>query len=101
MQNCAAVIRLNEPAPLLVVEVVSESTKAEDCHAKRIEYRALGIPEYWIVDPLAQKVTICTLTAEAYQSPEYKGMDVIQSPTFPALALTAAEILQPKADGET
>jgi Uma2 family endonuclease len=96
LQNREAVIRLNEPAPLLVVEVVSESTKAEDYYAKRLEYRALGIPEYWIVDPLAQKITICILAPEAYQSTEYKGIEVIQSFTFPALTLTTAEILQPQ-----
>jgi Uma2 family endonuclease len=39
LQNQEAVILLNEPAPLLVVEVVSESTKAADYHAKRLEYR--------------------------------------------------------------
>jgi Uma2 family endonuclease len=64
LQNREAVILLNEPAPLLVVEVVSESTKAADYNAKRLEYRLLGIAEYWIVDPLTLKVSICILEGE-------------------------------------
>jgi Uma2 family endonuclease len=61
LQEREAVIRLNESPPLLVVEVVSESTKSTDYRAKRAEYSVLDIPEYWIVDPLLGKVTVCTL----------------------------------------
>ncbi|HEY9646012.1 MAG TPA: Uma2 family endonuclease, partial [Chroococcidiopsis sp.] len=61
MANREAVIDLNEPPPLLVVEVVSESTQSADYRAKYSEYSVLEIPEYWIVDPLAAKVTICQL----------------------------------------
>ncbi|MEH2280033.1 MAG: Uma2 family endonuclease [Nostoc sp.] len=46
MRNREAVIELNEPPPLLVVEVVSESTKILDYRAKRVEYNVLNIPEY-------------------------------------------------------
>lgn len=38
LRNREAVIELNEPPPLLVVEVVSESTKTVDYRAKRVEY---------------------------------------------------------------
>ncbi len=37
LRNREAVIELNEPPPLLVVEVVSESTKIADYRAKRVE----------------------------------------------------------------
>ncbi|MEL6814390.1 MAG: Uma2 family endonuclease, partial [Cyanobacteria bacterium J06598_3] len=46
-----AVIKLEEPPPLLVIEVVSPSTKKEDYKAKSTEYAVLNIPEYWIIDP--------------------------------------------------
>nr|WP_256995777.1 Uma2 family endonuclease [Halomicronema hongdechloris] len=52
LQERKAVIRLNEPPPLLMIEVVSESTKSTDYRAKRAEYSVLDIPEYWICDPL-------------------------------------------------
>lgn len=94
LQSREAVIRLNEPPPLLVVEVVSESTKSTDYRAKRAEYSVLDIPEYWIVDPLLNQVTICTLLEGWYEATVYKGQDAITSPVFSAIALTAENILQ-------
>lgn len=94
LQNREAVIRLNEPPPLLVVEVVSESTKSTDYRAKRAEYSVLDIPEYWIVDPLKERVTVCTLLEGWYEAAEYSGKEVIELPTFSALQLTAEKILQ-------
>jgi Uma2 family endonuclease len=90
-----AVIRLDEPAPLLVVEVVSESTQATDYNAKRLEYRLLGIGEFWIVDPLELKVTICLLAGDTYQRVEYRQAETLQSKLFPELTLTASEVLNP------
>jgi Uma2 family endonuclease len=88
-----AVIQLNEPPPLLLVEVVSESTQAIDYGAKRIEYRLLGVAEYWIVDPLALKVTIYQLIDDIYYSAEYQGEMRLHSPTLQTLELTAAQVL--------
>lgn len=88
-----AVIRLNEPPPILVVEVVSESTKGVDYRAKRSEYSVLGIAEYWIVDPLKAEVTICTLLEGFYDTAVFRGEEVIQSPTFVELAVTAEQVL--------
>ncbi len=87
-----AVIRLNEPPPLLVVEVVSESTLRTDYRTKRAEYNVLGIEEYWIVDPLAQRVTICLLVDDLYEATEFGGDDLIRSRCFPELNLTVADI---------
>lgn len=92
MAEREAVINLNEPPPLLVVEVVSDSTKADDYRSKRSEYGLLEIPEYWIVDPTATKLTLCILEHQFYDSVEIQGDDLIQSPTFPNLQLTAAQI---------
>ena len=93
LKHREAVIRLDEPPPLLVVEVVSESTKGVDYRAKRAEYSVLEIPEYWIVDPLTEKVTILTLTEGWYDATEFTGTDVVQSFTFPKFALSVEEIL--------
>lgn len=93
LKNREAVIELNEPPPLLVVEVVSESTKTVDYRAKRVEYNILNIPEYWIVDPLTNKVTIFTLIEELYEPLEFVGEDHIQSQTFPEIALTVEQVL--------
>ncbi|PZV05286.1 MAG: Uma2 family endonuclease [Leptolyngbya sp.] len=94
LQERKAVIRLNEPPPLLVVEVVSESTKSTDYRARRAEYSVLDIPEYWIVDPLLGKVTVCLLLEGWYEATEYQGQTILQSSIFPELALAAETILQ-------
>lgn len=93
MRNREAVIELNEPPPLLVVEVVSESTKIVDYRAKRVEYNVLNIPEYWIVDLLTNKVTVFTLIEELYEPVEFFGTQCIQSQTFPELELTVEQVL--------
>jgi Uma2 family endonuclease len=89
----SAVIELNELPPVLVVEVVSESTKTADYRAKRVEYNVLEIPEYWVVDPLTNKVTVFTLVEELYEGVEFVGGDRIRSQTFPELELTVDQLL--------
>lgn len=37
--------------PLLVVEVLSPSTRTYDLGTKRLAYESLGVPCYWLVDP--------------------------------------------------
>jgi Uma2 family endonuclease len=93
MADREAVINLNEPPPLLVVEVVSPSTQTDDYRSKRSEYGLLEISEYWIVDPIAQKVTLCVLDHEFYDATGFRGDEFIVSPTFSDLTLTAAQVL--------
>lgn len=89
-----AVIELNEPRPFLVVEVVSESTKTTDYRAKRSEYAVLEIAEYWIVDPLEQKVTVCTLLEGLYETQVFSESQRLVSTVFPELNLTAEQVSQ-------
>ncbi len=96
MASREAVIDLHEPPPFLVVEVVSPSSRIEDYRSKRAEYGLLEIPEYWIVDPLEMKITLCVLDHEFYDSIAYESDDPIQSPIFPDLNLTAAQVLAAK-----
>ena len=96
MSDREAVIKLNEPPPFLVVEVVSPSTRADDYRSKPSEYALLEIGEYWIVDPMQQAVTISTLDYRLYDSVAFKNGSLIQSSTFPNITLTAAQILAGK-----
>ena len=96
-----AVIRLNEPFPLLVVEVVSPSTASDDYRAKRSEYAVLDIPEYWIVDPIKGRVTVFTLVEGAYDDQVFQGESAIVSPTFPSINLNADQILSAKRSGDS
>ncbi|MFB2969512.1 Uma2 family endonuclease [Aerosakkonema sp. BLCC-F183] len=93
LRNREAVIELNEAPPLLVVEVVSESTKTADYRAKRVEYNVRDIPEYWIVDLLNNKITVFSLVEELYEPVEFTGSDRIVSGTFPELELTLDRVL--------
>ncbi len=93
LANREAVIELNEPPPILVVEVVSESTKTTDYRSKRSEYAVLNISEYWIVDPLSDVVTICTLVEGFYDAVSFRGKERIISATFPGLDLSANQVL--------
>jgi Uma2 family endonuclease len=89
-------IPLNEPPPILVVEVVSPSTVTVDYRAKHSEYSVLDISEYWIIDPIDLRVTICVLKDGAYSDEVFTGDLTIISPTFSELRLTAIEILTTK-----
>ena len=45
----------------LVIEVVSEKNRPHDIKKKRIEYARAGIPEYWIIDPEKELITMLVL----------------------------------------
>ena len=88
LQEREAVIDFDLSAPLLVIEVISPSTKNVDYRAKRTEYAARDIPEYWIIDPLEAKVTVLINSDGWYDITEFFDSDHIISPTFPELELT-------------
>ena len=50
----------------LVVEVVSPDDPARDLVQKRRDYATVGIPEYWIVNPLDETITVLTLRGDSY-----------------------------------
>ncbi|WP_008317291.1 Uma2 family endonuclease [Leptolyngbya sp. PCC 6406] len=93
LRDQEAIIRLNEPPPFLVVEVVSASTTTVDYRAKRVEYNVLNIPEYWIVDPLESVITLLRPIDDLYEAQAFRGNDEIASATFPELPLTVEQIL--------
>jgi Uma2 family endonuclease len=89
----------------LVAEVVSSNWQND--YARKIEdYAALGIPEYWIVDhaglggtrhigkPKQPTLSICTLVDGEYEIQQVRGSEIIVSPTFPELRLTAEQVLR-------
>jgi Uma2 family endonuclease len=88
-----------------IVEVVSSNWQND--YARKVEdYAALGIPEYWIVDyaglggtrhigkPKQPTLSVCTLVDEEYEIQKLRGDQIIVSPTFPALKLTAEQVLK-------
>jgi Uma2 family endonuclease len=51
----------------LVVEIVSEDNPERDLVDKRRDYAEAQIPEYWIVNPMTQTITVLALRGETYQ----------------------------------
>ena len=83
-----------ETAALLAVEIVSSESRTRDYRFKRSEYASVGIPEYWIVDPVEHKVTVLLLVEGLYEQTEYRGDAQIVSQTFPELVLTVNQVFQ-------
>jgi len=87
----------------LVVEVVSTNWR-DDYHLKYADYEEMGIPEYWIVDyaalggrnfigsPKQQTLFVCQMIEGEYQMNHFRGSDLIVSPTFNQLNLTAQQV---------
>lgn len=90
-----AAIMLEMAPPVLVVEIVSPgaSNRRRDYFEKRNQYEWRDIPEYWIVDPEQNQVTVFCLTDDGYQETVFVGNEVVKSPTFEAWPQTASEML--------
>lgn len=52
--------------PLLVVEVLSRTTRATDLGSKRLTYERLGVPSYWVVDPAGPSIVMLELSGGSY-----------------------------------
>jgi len=97
--NRRSLITFEMPEPALVVEIVSncerdKRSRERDYSDKRLEYAQRGVPEYWIIDPIANVVIVLSLNGEMYQETRFTGNQEIDFPTFPALKLMAADILK-------
>jgi Uma2 family endonuclease len=50
----------------IVMEVVSDDDRRRDLEEKPRDYALAGIPEYWIIDPREQSITVLTLSGDHY-----------------------------------
>ncbi|MCE9555632.1 MAG: Uma2 family endonuclease [Planctomycetes bacterium] len=51
----------------LAVEVVSEDKPQRDLLDKRSDYAEAGVPEYWVVNPHSETITVLRLRANTYE----------------------------------
>ena len=71
----------------LVVEVVSPDDRARDTRDKRLDYAEARIPEYWIVDPANETVTVLALAGSAYREHGvFRRGQEVRSPCLPGCA---------------
>ena len=90
-------LTLDMPPPRLIAEVVSpgKTNRDRDYIHKRSQYAAIGVPEYWLLDPVAQTVMVLGLEGENYREVGVFGGEAsIASIEFTELTLTAGQIFQ-------
>src|SRR6266849_2538913 len=79
--------RAIEGVPLLVAEVLSPSTRAQDRGIKMRRYSDLGIPHYWIVDPDAETIECWGLAGGVYRrAADASVPGVLRHPDWPDLS---------------
>jgi Uma2 family endonuclease len=83
-------------APDLIVEILSPSTSRMDHKEKFNCYERAGVKEYWLVDPVANTVTVFTLgVAERYGRPEvYSDDETICVRILPDLKIELALVFR-------
>lgn len=89
LQNTSAVF---QSPPLLIIEVVGLESVKRDYRYKRSEYAALGVPEYWIVDPLENKISVLFLEEGLYEDTVFTANQKIISRTFSELNITVEQV---------
>lgn len=86
---------LDGPADL-VVEIVSPESAGRDRGEKFYEYQAAGIPEYWLLDPEAQRAEFYQLDAQGqyqFAAPDAEG--IYRSAVLPGLWLKVSWLWSP------
>ncbi len=67
-------------APDWIIEIVSPSNKSMDYLTKLFKYRAAGVREYWIVDPIKLMIIVYTFGKESME--EYSFGDKVPAGIF-------------------
>ena len=91
-------IRLSMAPPLLVMEVVSPGAiqRDRDYIAKRSQYEAVGIPEYWLIDLARREMTVFRdPQAGGYRTKTIVIAGEIRPVAFPELAIAVEQIIAP------
>jgi len=77
----------------LVLEIVSADDPARDLVRKRREYAEARIPEYWLVNPLNETITVLTLRDGQYaEHGVFTGGMRATSALLPEVAVEVAEV---------
>jgi Uma2 family endonuclease len=80
------------PLPILIVEILSPTTRRRDHVQKRDFYLEIGVPEYWIVDIDERRVRVVKLGSEDVVATEV--LVWTPRPELPALSIALAELFK-------
>ena len=72
-------------APDWIIEIASDSTRYRDYMVKSAKYKAAGVREYWIVDPLDDTVTVYDFEHETMD--KYSFTDSIAGKVLQGLSI--------------
>jgi Uma2 family endonuclease len=73
-------------SPDLCIEILSPSNRSQDVVKKRVLYARFDVPEYWIVDPEQEQITVHVLEGRNYV-PREPVDGVARSTVFPGLEI--------------
>lgn len=79
--------------PEIVIEVVSAESAHRDYVEKPEDYLLFGVKEYWVVDPLAGKITVHARTRGRWKVSELRAGETYRSHLLPGFELDVAAAL--------
>jgi Uma2 family endonuclease len=66
VRRCCAGRRQERRAPLLAVEVLSPSSVLKDLNLKKAAYQRMGVPSYWVIDPVKASLIVFELDSKGF-----------------------------------
>lgn len=69
----------------LCIEIVSPESQIRDRQTKLLEYQRLGVPEYWVIDPILQEALFYRLEDDQYKQVALDEQNVYHSAVMPGL----------------
>lgn len=91
------------PAPDFVVEILSKSTTSADRVTKKADYAMHEVREYWIVDPVKQRIEQYILPStgkEYFPAKTYQFGDIVESVAVPGFSIPVKAIFEEEANME-
>lgn len=82
-----------EWVPHIVVEVVSKGGIKRDYIEKKEEYLRLGVKEYWIIDPLKNRMTVLHRAGDTWAEKVLTGRQVHRTELLPGLNVRPDDLL--------
>ncbi|MHB1702308.1 MAG: Uma2 family endonuclease, partial [Acidobacteriaceae bacterium] len=81
--------------PTLVVEILSPSTASHDFVRKMNLYQRIGVPEYWIIDPILTSINVYRHDGERLLwMAEFKPGDTLSPSMFPDLSINVSVLFE-------
>lgn len=85
--------------PTLIIEIVSGCTRPRDWITKFKDYAAMGVPNYWIVEPSDETIWGFKLMKGAYEEVVQTVPNHFEAPPFPGLRIPLAKVFTVKSNG--